>query len=118
MDGASEPLGVVRSLMGDAEVHNRELRTFDELVIPFHAAVKPRSEHRIGAEAEKFGVDAKTGAALPYDGSERSVLTVLGALVERHGWQPELEKEGGPLIALRRSEASVTLEPGGQLELS
>jgi glutamate--cysteine ligase len=79
--------------------------------------MKPASRHRIGAEAEKFGVDAITGAALPYEG-ERSVLTVLEALVGRHGWHPEHETPGGPLIALVRAGASVTLEPGGQLELS
>jgi glutamate--cysteine ligase len=102
---------------GSADAKTRELSSFDELLIPFHAAVKPLSEHRIGAEAEKFGVDANTGAALPYEG-ERSVLTVLNALVERHGWQPDRETPDGPLIALVRSGASVTLEPGGQLELS
>jgi len=95
----------------------RELRSVDDLLIPFHAAVKPVSEFRIGAEAEKFGVDATTGAPLPYQG-ERSVLTVLNALVERHGWKPDRESPDGPLIALLRSGASVTLEPGGQLELS
>ena len=100
-----------------ADAAARELRSFDELLIPFHAAVKPTSEHLIGAEAEKFGVDATTGAPLPYQG-ERSVLTVLNALVERHGWKPDRESPDGPLIALLRSGASVTLEPGGQLELS
>lgn len=93
------------------------LTSLDDLLFPFHEAIKPESRHRIGAEAEKFGVDATTGAALPYEG-ERSVLTVLQALVERHGWQPENEMPGGPLIALSRTGASVTLEPGGQLELS
>lgn len=93
------------------------LTSLDDLLFPFHEAIKPESRHRIGAEAEKFGVDATTGAALPYEG-ERSVLTVLQALVERHGWQPENEMPGGPLIALTRTGASVTLEPGGQLELS
>jgi len=93
------------------------LTTFDDLLIPFHEAIKPEEQHRIGAEAEKFGVDGQTGAPLPYEG-ERSVLSVLEALVERHGWHPEAETEGGPLIALLRAGASVTLEPGGQLELS
>jgi glutamate--cysteine ligase len=46
------------------------------------------------------------------------VLTVLQALVERHGWKPERETPDGPLISLLRTGASVTLEPGGQLELS
>lgn len=93
------------------------VRTLDDLSIPFFHAIKPAHQHRIGAEAEKFGVDAVSGAALPYEG-ERSVLSVLLALSERHGWHPELESEGGPLIALARAGASITLEPGGQLELS
>jgi glutamate--cysteine ligase len=93
------------------------VRTLDDLCIPFFHAIKPAHQHRIGAEAEKFGVDATTGAALPYEG-EKSVLTVLQALVEGHGWHPESEAGGGPLIALARAGASITLEPGGQLELS
>jgi glutamate--cysteine ligase len=44
---------------------------------------------------------------------------VLEALVERHGWHArDYEYPGGPLIALARAGASITLEPGGQLELS
>lgn len=93
------------------------IRSEEDLLLPFHEAIKPRSEFRIGAEAEKFGVDASTGAALPYEG-ERSVLSVLNALVERHAWHPDRETPGGPLIALLRHGASITLEPGGQLELS
>jgi glutamate--cysteine ligase len=93
------------------------LTTPEDLLIPFHEAIKPENLHRIGAEAEKFGVVSETGAALPYEGT-RSVLSVLQALVDRHGWQPEFETPGGPLIALLRAGASVTLEPGGQLELS
>ncbi|WP_437574421.1 glutamate--cysteine ligase [Sorangium sp. So ce887] len=108
-------------MMADAshasESMSQPLKTFDDLMFPFHEAVKPESLHRIGAEAEKFGVDARTGAAIPYEG-ERSILSVLQALVERHGWTPEHETPGGPLIALARAGASVTLEPGGQLELS
>src|SRR5690606_27361300 len=87
------------------------------LLFPFHEAIKPEAQHRIGAESEKFGVDEATGAAIPYEG-ERSVLAVLEALVDRHGWRPERESPGGPLIALQRAGASITLEPGGQLELS
>jgi glutamate--cysteine ligase len=99
------------------EASTKTLTSMDDLLFPFHEAIKPRERFRIGAEAEKFGVDATTGAALPYEG-ERSVLAVLQALVERHGWKPEAETPGGPLISLLRTGASVTLEPGGQLELS
>jgi glutamate--cysteine ligase len=66
---------------------------------------------------EKFGVDATTGAPIRYDGS-RGVLHILEELARRYAWEVERENEGGPIIALYRDGASVTLEPGSQLELS
>jgi len=93
------------------------LRDEGELELIFVQSCKPRGQWRVGAEAEKFGVDAKTGAPLPYRG-DRGVEKILHVLVERHGWTEESEYPGAPPIALRRGEASVTLEPGAQLELS
>src|SRR6266576_4436041 len=91
--------------------------SYDDLFLPFRAAMKPRAEWRIGAEAEKFGVYEQGGVALPYDGTA-GVVGVLSALERRFDWKASRESEGGPLIALERNRASVTLEPGGQLELS
>ena len=71
----------------------------------------------MGTEAEKFGVFVADGRPLPFEG-ERSVKTVLAELVDRHGWFEERETEGGEVISLRRGDASITLEPGAQLELS
>ncbi len=93
------------------------IRRRDDLLAPFVEACKPRSEWRIGPEMEKFGIFEKTRQPLPYLG-ERSVLRVLEHLVESAGWKAEREVEGGPIIALLRGGASVTLEPGAQLELS
>jgi glutamate--cysteine ligase len=94
----------------------RPLRTSDDLLELFHHAEKPRSEFRIGTEAEKFAVDSDTGAPLQYEG-ERSVKRIFAALVP-HGWQEERETADGPVISLHRGQASITLEPGSQLELS
>jgi glutamate--cysteine ligase len=91
--------------------------SYEDLFQPFHVAMKPPSAWRIGAEAEKFGIYLDTGAAVPYEG-EKGIVAVLGALEKRFGWKPIAESAGGPLIALERARASVTLEPGGQLELS
>jgi glutamate--cysteine ligase len=79
--------------------------------------MKPPPAWRIGAEGEKFGVYLANGAALPYEG-DNGVVGILSELARRFGWKRIAEKEGGPLIALERNRASVTLEPGGQLELS
>ncbi|MEM6576853.1 MAG: glutamate--cysteine ligase [Pseudomonadota bacterium] len=76
---------------------------------------KPVEDWRIGTEHEKFGYCKDTLKPIPYDG-ERSVLAVLEGLRDKHGWSP-LE-EGGKLIGLTKEGANVSLEPGGQLELS
>ena len=76
---------------------------------------KPKSDWRIGTEHEKFGYCKDTHKPLPYEG-ERSILAVLEGLRDGHGWAP-LE-EGGKLIGLEKDGANVSLEPGGQLELS
>ena len=89
----------------------------DELEDVFRRAETPESQWRIGTEAEKFGIDATTAAPLGYDGP-RGVLRVLEALRASHGWVPLRESADGPIIALTREAASVTLEPGAQLELS
>jgi glutamate--cysteine ligase len=93
------------------------IRRRDELLVPFVEACKPRARWRIGPEMEKFGVFEDTRMPVPYTG-ERSILRVLEHLAATHGWAAERELKGGPVIALVRAGASVTLEPGGQLELS
>ena len=79
------------------------------------AGCKPKDEWRIGTEHEKFGYNAETLEPLPYDGP-CSILAILQGLRDRHGWAP-LE-EGGKLIGLEKDGANISLEPGGQLELS
>ncbi len=93
------------------------IRHRDDLLVPFVEACKPRENWRIGPEMEKFGVLDETLGPIPYAG-ERSVLRILEHLAAAHGWAAERELKGGPVIALVRAGASVTLEPGGQLELS
>jgi glutamate--cysteine ligase len=89
----------------------------DDLLRPFHEAEKPRSHFRIGTEMEKIGVLLPEGSPLPYEG-ERSIKAVFDRLVSHHGWFEEREHPGGQVISLRRGATSITLEPGGQFELS
>ncbi len=100
----------------DSSDDQRLLRTSDDLLELFQHAEKPPSAFRIGTEAEKFAVDSDTGAPLCYDGP-RGVTRIFTSLVGM-GWHEERETEDGPVIALLRGQASITLEPGSQLELS
>jgi glutamate--cysteine ligase len=79
------------------------------------AGCKPKEAWRIGTEHEKFGYCKDDHKPIPYEG-KRSVLAMLEGLRDLHGWAP-LE-EGGKLIGLTKDGANVSLEPGGQLELS
>ncbi|WP_371037575.1 glutamate--cysteine ligase [Rhodosalinus sp. FB01] len=87
----------------------------DQLAQYLEAGCKPPEAWRIGTEHEKFGYVRETLAPLPYEGA-RSVRAVLEGLRDRHGWRPV--EEGGNLIGLEKDGANVSLEPGGQLELS
>ena len=87
----------------------------EQMVEYLASGCKPKSDWRIGTEHEKFGYCKDTLKPLPYSG-ERSILTVLEGLRDEYGWSPILE--AGNLIGLSKNGANVSLEPGGQLELS
>ena len=87
----------------------------DQLAEYLAEGCKPKADWRIGTEHEKFGYCKETLKPLPYAG-ERSILAVLEGLRDQYGWAPVLE--GDNLIGLEKAGANVSLEPGGQLELS
>lgn len=87
----------------------------DELIAHLAKGCKPRSEWRIGTEHEKFGFLKDGNKPVPYDGVG-SVRSMLEGLRDRFNWEP-IEEEGR-IIGLKKDGASVSLEPGGQFELS
>jgi glutamate--cysteine ligase len=95
--------------------------TRDELVDVLVRAERPDpSTHLIGTELEKAGVFVPPDGGPPRPVSyPEHVLPTLLALVERFGWTPGPDRGiDGEVIELVREGASITLEPGGQLELS
>lgn len=94
--------------------------TLDDLVAHFHRGEKPEGAFRVGVEHEKIGVVLREGlpvSPVPYaDEPGRPQIRALLEALAGQGWQPV--PEDGNVIALRRDGASITLEPGGQFELS
>ncbi|MEM7661654.1 MAG: glutamate--cysteine ligase [Pseudomonadota bacterium] len=86
-----------------------------ELVEWMEAGCKPKSDWRIGTEHEKFGFLKKGLRPVPYEGAQ-SVSALLQGLRDHHDWQGIYENDN--IIGLKRNGASVSLEPGGQFELS
>jgi len=106
-------------LARDDDAGSRPLESRDELVAHFEAGCKPTSEWRIGTEHEKFGFNSADFSPVPYDGPA-GIAALLREMCARFGWQPILE--GETIIALNDPSCelggSITLEPGGQFELS
>ena len=88
---------------------------YSQLVEYLESGCKPKEDWRIGTEHEKFGYCKDVLKPLPYDGP-RSIKAMLEGLRDRYGWKPVLEQ--GNIIGLELNGANVSLEPGGQLELS
>jgi glutamate--cysteine ligase len=99
--------------MADAAVDDRPL-VFEDLVEYFAKGEKPESAWRVGAEHEKFGFKLGTLERPGYDGPS-GIKAMLEGLM-RFGWKGVYE--GDVIIGLEHGMANVSLEPGGQFELS
>ena len=96
--------------------NTRHVESRDELVGYLASGCKPESNWKLGTEHEKFGYTLDDLRPLPYAG-ERSIHAILTGMAERYDWRPVMEG-GQPIALIDDSGASITLEPGGQLELS
>ena len=88
---------------------------YDQLIEFFEDGCKPSDDWRIGTEHEKFGFIMSNRSPLPYEG-RCSIQAMLEGLRDSFGWEPV--EEAGNIVGLTKGGANVSLEPGGQLELS
>jgi glutamate--cysteine ligase len=86
-----------------------------QLVEHLASGEKPKADWRIGTEHEKFGFYTDGLKPVPYDG-DRGIRALLEGLAAKYGYERVLE--GEHIIALKAAGASISLEPGGQFELS
>lgn len=94
---------------------NSTVESKQQLVDYIASGSKPKSEWTIGTEHEKFVYCVDSQKPVPYDG-ERGIRAILEAMKKEDNWDPIMEGEN--IIGLKKDGQSVTLEPGGQLELS
>ncbi|MDN2567902.1 glutamate--cysteine ligase [Aquibium sp. A9E412] len=93
------------------------VETVDELVAYLAAGCKPREAWRIGTEHEKIPFYVDGNRPVPY-GGDNGIRAVLEAMREKLGWEPILD--AGNIIGLVEptGQGAISLEPGGQFELS
>ncbi|XP_010448777.1 PREDICTED: glutamate--cysteine ligase, chloroplastic-like [Camelina sativa] len=86
--------------------------TKEDLIAYFASGCKPKEMWRIGTEHEKFGFEVKTLRPLKFE----QITALLNGIAERFDWDKVMENER--TIGLTQGMKSISLEPGGQLELS
>ncbi|MCC7166314.1 MAG: glutamate--cysteine ligase [Rhodospirillales bacterium] len=102
-------------MSGPAQANQTPITDRRQLIEDLEKGAKPESAWRVGTEHEKFAFRKDDLRPLPYEGV-CSIRTLLEGLMG-FGWQPV--REGENVIALIRPDgSSVSLEPGGQVELS
>ncbi|WP_187972387.1 glutamate--cysteine ligase [Aquibium microcysteis] len=89
----------------------------DDLVAHMAAGNKPKDQWRIGTEHEKFPFYVDGNAPVPYEGP-RGIKALLDGMQKTLGWEPIMD--AGNIIGLVEptGQGAISLEPGGQFELS
>jgi glutamate--cysteine ligase len=103
--------------MARDQIDMRPIETRDELVAWLAAGCKPKEQFHIGTEHEKFAFTAGRHLPIPYD-QHRGIRTLLEGMKHLLGWEPIMEGEN--IIGLYdvTGGGAISLEPGGQFELS
>lgn len=89
----------------------------DELVAWFEKGIKPKSQFRIGTEHEKFPFTVGRHDPVPYEGP-RGIGKLLEGMQHLLGWEPIMERDNIIGLADVTGGGAISLEPGGQFELS
>jgi glutamate--cysteine ligase len=103
--------------MARDQIDMTPIESRDDLVAWFAAGEKKPDEFRIGTEHEKFAFTIARHEPVPYEGP-RGIRALLEGMRGLLGWEPILED--GNIIGLCdvTGGGAITLEPGGQFELS
>ncbi len=103
--------------MARDQIDMTPIESRDELVAWFEHGIKPKAQFRVGTEHEKFAFTLGTHRPVPYEGAHgiRALLEGMQLLL---GWEPITE--AGNIIGMFdvTGGGAISLEPGGQFELS
>jgi glutamate--cysteine ligase len=103
--------------MARDQVDMTPIQSRDELVAWLEQGVKPKAEFRIGTEHEKFVFTVEGHHPVPYEG-KRGIRALLEGMRLLLGWEPIMEGEHIIGLTSVTGAAAISLEPGGQFELS
>lgn len=97
------------------QLNREEVQSLEQLEKYFSDFTTPRENWKTGLECEVFAVNGETLESVPYTG-KLGVEGILSDLIKECGWQPVYDND--KLLGLKNGSSNITLEPGGQIELS
>ncbi len=103
--------------MARDQVDMTPIESRDELVAWFEAGCKPKAKFRVGTEHEKLVFTVDGHKPVPY-GGPRGIRALLDGMQHLLGWEPIMEGENIIGLADVTGGGAISLEPGGQFELS
>jgi glutamate--cysteine ligase len=89
----------------------------EQLIETLSSGCKPKASWRVGTEHEKFGFYLADHRPVPYEG-ERGIRRLLEAMEGLLGWTPIMDGEHIIGLTDPTGQGAISLEPGGQFELS
>jgi glutamate--cysteine ligase len=95
----------------------RPIESVDELIAHIAAGEKPAAAWRLGTEHEKVPFRLSGHAPVPYDGVN-GIRALLEGMRDALGWEPILDENRIIGLAGPSGQGAISLEPGGQFELS
>jgi glutamate--cysteine ligase len=96
---------------------NTPIESIDQLAAHLASGAKPRDKWRIGTEHEKFAFYKNGHSPVPYEG-RRGIRALLEGMQGLLGWEPIRDGENIIGLADPVGGGAISLEPGGQFELS
>jgi glutamate--cysteine ligase len=99
----------------DIDEHAPRIGKKAELIERLARGAKPAADWRVGTEHEKVVFTRDGFLPVAYEG-DAGIRALLEGIGQRYGWDPIVEAD--KIIGLKKGMASVSLEPGGQFELS
>lgn len=103
--------------MARDQIDMTPIQSRDELVAWLAAGCKPKEKFRVGTEHEKFVFTVNGHRPVPYEGP-RGIRALLDGMQGMLGWEPIMEGDNIIGLADVTGGGAISLEPGGQFELS
>ncbi|MDR6953997.1 glutamate--cysteine ligase [Ancylobacter sp. 3268] len=103
--------------MARDQIDTQPIESRDELVAWLEAGCKAPQKFRIGTEHEKFPFTLEGHDPVPYEG-DNGIRALLDGMQALNSWEPIMEGEAIIGLADTIGGGAISLEPGGQFELS